>query len=353
MYDLPAGVFTESYREETVVARTKSRKVLLLLFLFFIYIVPPLIGNDYLLNVMINIIIWIIAAQGLNLLTGFCGQISIGHMAFVGIGAYASAYLTSKLGFPFWTGLFCSGIIAGFIGLLFGLPSLRVKGLYLALSTLAAQFIISYLFLQWRSVTGGPNGIEVVPAQFFGYVIETKAQSYYLTLTVCVLMMALVLNLMRSDLGRCFIAVRDNDIAAEAIGINVYLCKLTAFVIGCFYAGVAGSIWAHYMTFVNVDYFNLMDSLWYLGILIIGGLGSFVGPILGVIFIKGLNEILTVFIAPAVARAFPALELQIPASISIIFFAVCIIIFLRFEPRGLAHSWTNFRDYYRLWPFPY
>ena len=353
MYDLPAGVYSVKYYQDTLVARTWTRKVLLLLFLAFIFIIPPLIGNNHLTNVLINILIWIIAAQGLNLLTGFCGQIYIGHMAFVGVGAYASAYLTTKMGVPFILAVPLSGLIAAVVGVLFGLPSLRVKGLYLALSTLAAQFILAYVFLRWRSVTGGSNGTEVGEAQFFGYIIETKTQFYYMILTVCILMMALALNLMRSDLGRSFIAVRDNDIAAEAIGINVYLCKLTAFGIGCFYAGVAGSVWAHYMTFVNVDYFNFMDSLWFVGIIIIGGLGSFVGPIFGVLFVKGLSEILDTFLAPAVAKAFPALGIQISASISLIFFALCIILFLRFEPRGLAHSWTNFRDYYRLWPFPY
>ena len=353
MYDFPAGVFNIQYHQDTLVMRTRMRRALFLLFLLFIYIVPPLLGSNYILNVLLNMLIWIIAAQGLNLLTGFCGQISIGHMAFVGVGAYASAYLTTKVGLPFGLALIASGFIAAFVGLIFGLPSLRVKGLYLALSTLAAQFILTYIFLRWRGVTGGSNGVDVEPAQFFGYLLETKTHSYYLTLTICLLMMALALNLMRSDLGRSFIAVRDNDIAAEAIGVNVYLYKLTAFAIGCFYAGVAGSIWAHYMTFVNVDYFSFMDCLWFVGIIIIGGLGSFIGPIFGVLFVKGLSEFLDFFLAPAIARTFPALGLQISSSLSIIFFALCIIIFLRFEPRGLAHSWTNFRDYYRLWPFPY
>ena len=351
MYNVPAGVFNVNLRQDTLVMRTKTRKVLWLLFLLFIYIVPPVFGSNYLMSILISFLVWIIAAQGLNILTGYCGQISIGHMAFVGVGSYAAVFLSERLGLPFWVAVPGSGLIAAFVGIIFGLSSLRVKGLYLAISTIAAQFILNYIFLHWRSVTGGSNGVNVLPPQLFGVVMESKVQFYYIILTVCVIMMALALNIMRSDLGRSFIAVRDNDISAEAIGINVFLCKLTAFSIGCFYAGVAGALWAHYMTFVNVDYFSFMDSLWFVGIIIIGGLGSFVGPIMGVIFVKGLSEILDNFLAPVIANVIPALGQQLSASISIIFFALCIIFFLRFEPRGLAHAWTNFRDYYRYWPF--
>lgn len=348
---LPSGIYNVNYGQDMAIARTKSQWGLLIGFLIFILLLP-LYASEYITSFVIVIAVSVIAVHGLNILTGYCGQLSIGHAAFMAVGAYTSAILCSTLGVSFWVALPCAGIAAGLAGLIFGTPSLKVKGLYLAMATLAAQFIIIHIIMHTRSLTGGADGM-IVPAPEIGNIVFSSAKSYYyIAVPLCILMTFFAKNLVRTRVGRAFVAIRDNDIAAEVMGVNLYRYKLLAFFIGCFFAGVAGSLWAHYTRIVHPDAYTLMASIWFLGMLIVGGMGSTLAPILGTAFIKILNELVVVY-APVISTAFPALGGQLFAAMGSIVFGVVIILFLVFEPRGLAHRWEIFKSSYRLMPFSY
>ena len=353
MIDVPSGIFFTRYSQDMRMIRTPLRMVLLVLLLLFLYVVPTLFASGALIQLLNIFIIWIIAAHGLNILTGLCGQISLGHAGFVGVGAYTAGILGTKLGLPFWVSIPCAGMSAALVGTIFGLPSVRIKGFYLALSTMAAQFILLYVFLHWHSMTGGSEGLFVDPISIAGFSLDSGARFYPFALTVCIIMTCIFINLRRGSICRAFIAIKDNDLASEAMAINISTYKILAFAIGCFFAGIAGALMAYQLQFVSVDFFPFLDSLWFVGVIIIGGMGSVLGPIFGVIFVKGISEILTFYVAPLIAKLFPVLGLQISSSITLIFFALIIMVFIVFEPRGLAYRWNIFKNYYRLWPFPY
>jgi len=353
MIDLPSGTFNLSYAQDMQFVRTTSRKVLLILFVFLIYIFPTMFGSRYLLHLLIVFCIWIIASHGLNILTGLCGQISLGHAGFFGIGAYSTGILANSFNLPFWITIPAAGFISSLVGIIFGLPSVRIKGFYLALTSMAAHFIFLYLGLHWESLTGGAHGLTIPYAAFGNFSMDTPQKFYPFALTFCIIMTYVYISFARTSLGRAFIATKNNDVAAKAIGVNIFVTKAKAFAIGCFYAGIAGAVWGHYVGFTNIDHYPFVDSLWYVGILIVGGMGSVVGPIFGVLFIKGLSELMTLYVAPILGQWFPSLGMQISASISLIFFALAIMFFVVYEPRGLNYRWNIFKTYYRLWPFPY
>ena len=330
--------------------RTKTQWVMLLA-LFVVLFTAPLYWGNYWLSVANLIGITIIAATGLNILTGYCGQLSIGHAGFIAVGAYTSAVLTNRFELPFLVGLICAGLAAGLIGMIFGIPSLRVKGFYLAISTIAAQFIIIWVISHWSSVTGGFTGISVPPASIGGITFVSQASLFYLITLITVLVVFLAKNLARTRVGRAFVAIRDNDLAAQVMGINLFRYKLIAFFIGCFLAGIAGSLLAHWIGFMSVEHFTIMDSILYIGMIIIGGLGTTTGPIFGVIFIRLLQQGIT-FIAPVLESTF-ALPAGFTTGIGPMVFGLAIILFLILEPRGLAHRWQLFKASYRLWPFSY
>ena len=348
--DLPAGTRNYTYAQDMAIFRTKTHWVLLLVLLVILFTAPLYWGN-YWLGVANLIGITIIAATGLNILTGYCGQLSIGHAGFIAVGAYTAAVLTNRLELPFLVGLICAGLIAGLIGMIFGIPSLRVKGFYLAITTIAAQFIIIWVINHWTSVTGGFNGISVPPASIGGITFISQTSQFYLIMVITVLVIFLAKNLARTRVGRAFVAVRDNDLAAEVMGINLFRYKLIAFFIGCFLAGIAGSLLAHWIGFMNAENFTLIDSILYIGMTIIGGLGTVTGPIFGAIFIRMLQQGIT-FIAPVLEQTF-ALPAGFTTGIGPMVFGLAIVLFLILEPRGLAHRWQLFKASYRLWPFSY
>ena len=348
--DLPAGTRNYTYAQDMAIFRTKTHWVLLLVLLVILFTAPLYWGN-YWLGVANLIGITIIAATGLNILTGYCGQLSIGHAGFIAVGAYTAAVLTNRFELPFLIGLIAAGFVAGLIGLIFGIPSVRVKGFYLAITTIAAQFIIIWVINHWTSVTGGFNGISVPPASIGGITFITQASQFYLIMVITVLVVFFAKNLVRTRPGRAFVAVRDNDLAAEVMGINLFRYKLLAFFIGCFLAGIAGSLLAHWIGFMNAENFTLIDSILYIGMIIIGGLGTATGPIFGVIFIRMLQQGIT-FIAPVLESTF-ALPAGFTTGIGPMVFGLTIVLFLILEPRGLAHRWQLFKASYRLWPFSY
>ncbi|UCD78540.1 MAG: branched-chain amino acid ABC transporter permease, partial [Desulfobacterales bacterium] len=266
------GDFKESYIKDEEIFQSLLVKFWLALFLLFLLILP-ILANPYVLYVANLIGFAIIGAVGLNILTGFTGQISLGHAAFVGVGGYTAAILMTKLNFSFWLALPCAGFAAALAGLIIGIPSLRVKGLYLCMATLAAQFIFGFIFIHWESMTQGIRGINVASPVIGGFALDTENRFYYLTLVVVILAVGFARNLARSRVGRAFIAIRDRDLAAEIMGISLFRYKLTAFAISSFYAGVAGALWVSFMRIVTPDHFPFHLSIQYLAMVIVGGMG--------------------------------------------------------------------------------
>jgi branched-chain amino acid transport system permease protein len=331
------------------IVRTKLQWLLVVL-LTVLIVTFPLFASNWVVSQANLIGIAVVAALGLNILSGCTGQISIGHAAFVAVGAYFSAIATATYGISSWIALPLAGLFTGVVGLFFGLPSLRIKGVYLALATIAAHFIIMFIINNWHSMTGGSYGMQTPFATIGGKVLNSDRSYYYVVMGVAAIMVIVAKNIMRGKMGRAFIAIRDNDLAAETMGISLFKYKLLSFFIATFYAGIAGALWAHYLGVVHPEQFTIWDSIWYLGMLIIGGMGSVTGTIFGVIFLKVLGEYVDVF-SQIVSATFPAVAEQAFASLAQIIFGLAIILFLIFEPRGLYHRWELFKAYYRLFPF--
>ena len=243
----PCGNYKESYREELAIFETDFGRLWMLIGLVLLFGVIPFISSPYILYILNTIGIYAIAAIGLNLLIGYTGQISLGHGAFFGVGAYAAAILATKAGFPFWVAVPAAGLVTAAIGMIFGLPSARLKHLYLCIATLAGQFIIEYVLVQWEGLTGGAEGISVIEATLFGLDLGND-RTFYFVIFVCLAVMTwIAVNLVRTRFGRAFIAIRDNDRAAEGMGIPIFRYKLLSFGISSFYAGFAGALYAYYM----------------------------------------------------------------------------------------------------------
>lgn len=349
---LPSGVFNTCYRQEIMVFRTPSQRIAVLAFLGVLFLFP-LWATRYWLALVNTMAVTVIALQGLNILAGYCGQISLGHSAFMAVGAYGFAIMAGRCGLPFWLSIPMAGLLAGVVGMVFGLPSLKVRGFYLALTTIAAQFVIIYLIkTPFPEITGGAIALHVPEWKWGSFVLKTEKQFYYVIMVFTILMTFLSKSLTRSYVGRALVAIRDNDIAAEAMGINLYGYKLLAFFTGCFFAGIAGAVWALYVKVISPDDFTLMNSVWQMGMLIVGGLGTTLGPFFGAIFIHALNEIV-ILIGPVISAVIPQIKAQISAALVEMVFGMVIILFLIYEPRGFAHRWEILKEAYRLWPFSY
>ncbi len=352
---LPTGTRNYTYAQGMAVFRTRTHWALLAVFLVILLTVPLYIKylpqGNYWLGIINLTCVTIIAATGLNILTGYCGQLSIGHAGFMAVGAYTSVILDSNFGVPFPLALILAGLTAGSIGMIFGVPSLRVKGFYLAISTIAAQLIILWVINHWTGVTGGFNGMSVPHMSIGSLQLRSRSAQFYFIITITILTVYFAMNLARTRVGKAFIAIRDNDLAAEVMGINLFRYKLLAFFIGCFIAGVAGSLLAYWTRYVSTEGFTFSDSIMYIGMIIIGGLGTTLGPILGAIFINVL-EVIVSHISPALETAFPNWS-GFTAGIAPLLFGLAIVLFLIFEPRGLAHRWQLIKSSYRLWPFSY
>jgi len=331
--------------------RTGTQWTMLIVFLALLFTAPFFL-NNYWLSVTNIIGITLIAAIGLNILVGYCGQLSIGHAGFIAVGAYTSAILTNRLEMPFLAGLIGAGVISGLVGIIFGLPSIRVKGFYLAITTIAAQFIIIWVINHW-GLTGGFAGITVPYASLFGFEFRSQSSQFYLIIGIAVICVFLAKNFTRTKVGRAFVAVRDNDLAAEVMGVNLLFYKLLAFFIGCFFAGIAGSLYAHYTGSLNAEQFSFTESILYVGMIIIGGLGTNLGPILGVVFIRVLQRLLSGELVPFLEKTFTMFPAGFASGLSPMLFGLVIVLFLILEPRGLAHRWNLFKAAYRLWPFSY
>ncbi len=343
---LPSGTFAQTYGQDMAMVRTRTKWIFLVILLVFFFTIPRWASVSTLTLATI-IGINIIAAHGLNILTGNCGLVSLGHAGFMMVGGYAMAILTQSAGLPFILALPISALVAGVVGIIFGLPSLRIKGFYLIMATVAAYFILHWLVLQFRSLTGGTEGMPVPPADLFGFSIRGKETYFYVVLVLAIIATLVAKNILRTRAGRAFIAIRDNDLAAEVMGVNLFSYKLQAFFVGCVFAGLAGGLSVQYLSFANVEQFPFFDSVWMLGMLIIGGMGSVSGVIYGVIVIKLLQQLAT-RIGPALADI---VNPQAAVGLGLILPSVAIILFLIFAPRGIAHILERLKNYYQAWPY--
>ena len=349
----PCGNFKESYHEQLTIFETDFGRFWLLIGILLLFGVIPFITSDYKLYLLNRIGIYATAAIGLNLLIGYTGQISLGHGAFFGMGAYSAAILSTMASFPFWLAIPSAGLVTAAVGMIFGLPSVRLKHLYLCIATLAGQFLIEYILVQWESLTGGAEGIYIMDATLFGINLGSDRRFYYVTFICFVVMTWLAVNLVRTRFGRAFIAIRDNDRAAEGMGIPIFPYKLLSFAISSFYAGFAGGLFAYLTKSITPEPFNFGLSIEFIAIIIIGGLGSIPGSIFGTVFIVTLNEVLsnvTGFLMNFGSSTGFAITV---APLREFVFGLAIVLFIIFEPKGLAELWRIIRASFRLWPFSY
>ncbi|MET0852098.1 MAG: branched-chain amino acid ABC transporter permease [Candidatus Rokuibacteriota bacterium] len=347
---MKCGGFRISYRGDERIFDTVVPIVGIVLLLLALAAVPRF-ATTYWLDVLNRIGIAVIGAIGLNILVGYTGQISIGHAAFLAVGAYSTAILEVNVGLPFFLAIPLGAVITSGIGLVFGIPSLRLRGLYLAIATLAAYFITTYVIVHWESMTKGVLGLSVPPAMVFGLPLDSDARVFYLIFALVVPATLFAKNLFRTRVGRAFIAIRDRDVAASVMGVSLLRYKLLAFLISSFYAGVAGGLMAHHSRILFPDAFTLLVSIDYLAMVIIGGMGSILGSIFGAVFMTLLPEVLKLS-ATSLTGVYPQ-AFGLIASTRDVVFGLAVILFLMYEPQGLARIWVRFRSYWQLWPYSY
>ena len=352
MFYRECGNFKDTYARDMAVFPIPLDRLGLGVMLILAFVVIPLTASDYWLSsIMIPFYCFSMAALGLNFLTGYAGQVSIGHAAFMAVGAYASLILYSRYDVPLLLSILGGGIVSSGVGAVFGIPSLRIKGFYLAVSTLAAQFIIEWVLTHWKWVSGGVFGtIDAPDLHIFGLLIDTPVKKYFLVLSLLVPLVIIGKNLVRSHLGWNWMAIRDMDVAAEIIGVSLFRNKLIAFAVSAFYAGIAGSlITLAYYAAANIEEFNIYLSFHLLGMIIIGGLGTVLGSFFG----AGFMVLLPIFINQTMLVFMERVPSDIRANSEAIVFGGLIVFFLIVEPYGMARLWQTIKEKMRLWPFPY
>ena len=354
MFYRETGQYKTTYAADRAIFPIRQDRIGIAILVVVAFVVIPLFANEYWLrSVLTPVLVFSLAAIGLNILTGYTGQLSLGTAAFMAVGAFAAYNLEVRVPeVPFLVSFVVAGLAAAGVGILFGLPSLRIKGFYLAVATLAAQFFIEWLFTHvgWFTNYSTSGVITAPPMTLLGYSFESAESRYLLTLCIVAGMAIMAKNMVRSELGRAWMAVRDMDVAAEAIGINLMTTKLTAFAVSSFYCGVAGALWAYvYLGTVEPQAFDVLRSFEILFMVIIGGLGSILGSFLGAAFIV----LLPIFIANASGLFGSALSAETIAHLEFVIFGGLIILFLVVEPLGLARLWQIVKEKLRLWPFPY
>ncbi|MEE4353852.1 MAG: branched-chain amino acid ABC transporter permease [Desulfatiglans sp.] len=367
---LPCGDYHQYYSEDQGWWQSRFIKGKMILLLSIVFIGIPLLTLDPDLEYWVSIAIMVgytaMGALGVQLLIGYTGLITLGHAAFIAVGAYTSTMLVLQFPWPrfmidwglaYPVSILAAGTAAGLWSVLFGLPSAKVKGFYLILTTMAAQFItVDFILTQYISQIGGrgqafslpPGTIKIGP-----WAIDTEVKIYLLMAILLTLMVVALANLLRSKPGRAWVAIRDNDIAAEALGINIVWYKLLAFFVAGFFAGVAGAFWVSNTAALSPEHFPWFWSLWLVGVILIGGVGSIQGAIFGSIFMVVIMELLQMVVIPL--SEYEALEFLLVdfAYIKESAFGLAICAFLIYEPNGLAYRWWQAKNYFNLWPFSY
>ncbi len=336
-------LFKTSYRQDIAIVKHEGQRFWYGLLLAAL-LVAPWVLPEYWLAQLSFVLIYSIVGLGLMLLAGFTGQVSIGHAAFLGTGAYTQAVLTG-MGVPFVLSMAAAAALSAAVGVVVGVPALRVKGIYLGIATLAFGFIVEEVLARWESVTGGNAGKHVKAPDLFGFKLDSSESFYYLCLVLCVLVTLGVLNLLRSPTGRAFVAIRDSEISAQSMGINLAYYKGLSFAISAALAGVAGALYAHKLRFISPDQFSLIQSVDLLLLIVVGGLGFVHGAFLGAIFLITMPQLIALgkdYLPPVIGQA---------AGLQGVVYGVVLIAFVLFEPLGLYGRWLKIRTYLQLFPF--
>jgi branched-chain amino acid transport system permease protein len=347
---MKCGDFKTSYGSDMTLFETRATRIMVGLFLCLLFALPSF-SSGYVLDVTNRIGIAVIGAIGLNILTGFTGLISLGNAAFMAIGAFSTGYLSIRLGLPFYVCLPLAGALTAFFGMIIGIPSLRVKGLYLAMATLAAHFIVEFLTVKWESVTGGVAGLSIPTPMLGSYSLDSDRKIFYLIYAVVIFTVFVSRNLFRTKPGKAFIAIRDQAISAEVMGVNIFKYKLLSFAVSSFFVGIAGALTAYQARIISPETFPITVAIDYLGMIIIGGMGSVLGSIYGAVFITLLPELLRL-VTTSLSATYPDL-IGFFASMKDLVFGTLVILFLIFEPAGMVARWHAIKNYWKLYPFSY
>ena len=349
---IPSGDFRTTYAADTTIFPTAMSRNFAILGVILACFAPQILAN-YWLSISIQIGIFAIAALGLNVLVGFTGQISIGHAAFFLFGAFTSAFTSNNLPVPVFFAIPLAGVATAFVGLIFGIPAARLKGLYLVIATLAAQYILLDFFSRAEWFSGGSVPASANPFSIFGYVLRGDRQYFYVVLAYLVISFLLVTNLMRTRDGRALVAIRDHYLSAEIMGNNLTKYRTLSFALAAFFAGIAGALYAHYQLVISQEGFGIERSILFLAMIIIGGTGSIMGTLMGTAFVVLLPESME-WISLHLKGGAIDHALSLNNNITFlreIAIGLIIIVFLMFEPDGLAHRWRQIKTYWKLYPF--
>jgi branched-chain amino acid transport system permease protein len=336
-------IFKTHYDQDIRIVKHSGQAFWYSLLLVVMLVAPWWVG-DYWLTQLAFILIYSIAGLGLMVLAGFTGLASLGHAAFLGVGAYTQAFLLSQ-GWPFLLALSSAAALSGAVGVIVGLPALRVKGIYLAIATQAFGFIVEEVLARWESVTGGNSGRNVPGVNILGFDLGSGEGFYYLCLAICVVCTLGVLNLMRSGTGRAFVAIRDSEISAQSMGIAIAQYKTLAFAISAALTGLAGALYAHKLRFISPDQFGALQSIELLLLVVVGGLGSIHGAFLGAIFLIAMPQLISLskdVLPPAIGQA---------SGLQGFVYGLVLVGIVLFEPMGMYGRWLKIRTFFQLFPF--
>ncbi len=347
----PSGIFFTNYAGDRSLIRTRAQWLSLLVLLLALA-TAPWWASDRWVSIGYTTFITAVAVMGLQICTGYAGQINLGQSAFMGVGAYGAA-VAMGAGWDATAALVIGGAGAAIFGVMFGLTAARIKGFYLALTTIAAQALFHFLVLNLpQSWLGGAGGLNVKSISVLGLSLENDRAIYWFSFAVLLIMTAGAFGIVRSRHGRSFEAVRDDDVAAGMMGIPVAATKARAFLVSSFYAGVAGGLWVVALRHVSIEQFTLFNAIWMIAMMIVGGLGSIVGALIGTVMIQLAREGVT-SLGPSFVQWVPALGQDFVFAAMNVLLGTVIILFLLFEPKGVMHRIQITKKAFRLWPFPY
>lgn len=332
-----------SYWEDIRLFRYRSDFRWYMTLVLVLLLLPFFIGDFYLSQFNV-VFIYAIVSIGLMILTGFTGQLSLGHVGFFAIGSYTSAILTVKVGIPFILALPAAGLLAGFVGIFVALPAVRLTGMYLMIMTIGFAFIVEEILARWEGLTNGNMGMILDSPSIGPITFDSEFSFYYLALLILILSLLISKNVLRSPTGRAMISIRDSEVASQAIGVNLMKYKAVAFALSAFFTGIAGSLSAHKLTFISPESFNLMESVKYLAMIIIGGLGTLHGAVLGaafLMFLPGAIIVVKEFLPHAIANQ---------TGLEPLLMGLVIVLFIHFEPRGLYGRWLKIKHYFEFFP---
>jgi branched-chain amino acid transport system permease protein len=336
-------IFKTDYAQDIAIVKHGGQAFWYALLMLFLLGAPWLL-SEYVLAQLVFVLIYATVGLGLMLLAGFTGQFSIGHAAFLGVGAYTQAVLANA-GWPFPLALACSGTLSAIVGIVIGVPALRVKGIYLGIATLAFGFIVEEGMARWESVTGGNAGMHVKAPSLFGWSLDSNVEFYFLCLAVVVLSTLAILNLLRSPTGRAFVAIRDSEVSAQSMGIHLARYKTMSFALSAGLAGLGGALYAHKIKFLSPEQFSIVQSIDLLLMIVVGGLGSVHGVFLGAIFLITMPQLISMgkdYLPDSVGQS-PGLQAVV--------YGVVLVAFVMFEPHGLYGRWLKMRTYLQMFPF--